>query len=297
MKTILLLLVGLMLSPAAMSGPDVPDPIPARDTIINMDSMNLAILIVDFVTYQFESVNVSYYTKCDNYCDTDSLPIRMYFDNHWDYAHVYFYYKFDNSLLFKGGTTWMGYGQITYPTPFYPAQNYPYVAASIPLPADAEYYNATIGGAGNYCPWDEYVQRANTAWHSVDSLEITNLFASKPFRVGLFGYSRTEGEFDPENADWIIFLYRGNHYPVSSGIKSEIKSFKLFPNPCNGHFSFTSQSEPQRMEVFSLLGEKLNDISISVSKQIDLGYLPNGVYLIKSSFGSDTRVSKISIIH
>jgi len=125
--------------------------------------MNLAILMVDFMTYQFESSSISYYTKCNNDCDADSLPFLMYFDGHWDFAHVYFHYSLDSALLFKASIHWMGMGQIEYPVNFVSSQNFPYIFNTVPLPDDAQYYNTTI--AGNFCSWDEYVQRANSAWH------------------------------------------------------------------------------------------------------------------------------------
>lgn len=268
---------------------------PKTDTIIKEDSMNLAIFIVDFMTYQFESVSISYYPKCDNYCDADSLPFIMYFDNWWDYATVYFYYKIDTSLLFKAGIHWMGSGQIKYPTNFVLSQNFPYVSNAIALPEDAEYYNTTI--AGNYCTWEEYKQRAQIAWHSIDSLELTNSFAEKQFRVGLYGYSRTEGEFNPYNADWIIFLYRGNTFPPFSVTDFKFPSFNLYPNPNDGKFFIEEGINPEKVQVFNSLGEKLCEISNFNANKIDISYLPDGIYFLRIFLKSGIGLSKVSIIH
>lgn len=268
---------------------------PKTDTIIKEDSMNLAIFIVDFMTYQFESVNISYYSKCNNYCDADSLPFLMYFDSWWDYAHVYFHYKYDSSLLFRGTIIWMGMGNIEYPTNFAPSQNFPYVSNAIALPDNAEYYNTTI--VGNYCTWPEYKERAQIAWHAIDSLEITNIFAEKQFRVGLYGYSRTEGEFNPDNADWIIFLYRGNTEPTFSITNNVAPSFNLYPNPGNGNFFFDGEIYPQKIDVLNLFGEKLNEISTLNTNKIDISYLPGGLYILNIYLNIGVRQSKVVIMH
>lgn len=295
MKTIKCILLGLLVSFSTLFCQNAFSQLPKTDTIIKEDSMNLAILIVDFMTYQFESANISYYLKCNNYCDADSLPFSMYFDSWWDYAHVYFHYKYDSSLLFQGSIIWMGFGNISYPTNFIPSQNFQYLTNSVSLPANAEYYNTTI--AGNYCTWAEYMQRAQIAWHSIDSLELTNIFAEKQFRVGLYGYSRTEGVFNPYNADWIIFLYRGNTEPAFSVKNLVSPSFNLYPNPGNGKFSFDGGINPQKIEIFNLFGEKLSEINTINTKNIDISYLPDGIYLIKIFLKSDVRQSKVFIIH
>jgi len=295
MKTIKWILLGLLMSCSTLFCQNVFSQFPQTDTIIKEDSMNLAIFIVDFMTYQFESANISYYSKCNNYCDADSLPFSMYFDSWWDYAHVYFHYQYDSSLLFQGSIIWMGFGNISYPTNFIPAQNFQYLSNAVSLPANTEYYNTTI--AGNYCTWEEYKQRAQIAWHSIDSLELTNIFADKQFRVGLYGYSRTEGLFNPYNADWIIFLYRGNTEPAFSVTNIVSPSFNLYPNPGNGRFSFDGGTNPQKIDIFNLFGEKLSEINTLNTKNIDISYLPDGIYLIKIFLKSGVRLSKIFIIH
>jgi len=295
MKTFKIFLLGLFFSSQALYCQGANTGIPKTDTIIKNDSMNLAIFVVDFLTYQFEKVNISYYSKCNNYCEADSLPFSMYFDSWWDNAHVYFHYKFDNSLLFRASIHWMGTGGIEYPSSFTPAANFPYVSNTVPLPADAEYYNTTI--AGNYCSWQAYRQRAQMAWHAIDSLELTNIFANEQFRVGLYGYSRTEGEFDPNNADWIIFLYRGNTDPPFLTTDPCFPSFNPYPNPGNGILFLGNDLQPESIEVFDLTGVKQTEIDGGITDKIDLSNLPNGVYLLKADFKGGSRVSKISIIH
>jgi hypothetical protein len=295
MKTIISILLVFIASFLALSNQSAFSQHFKADTIIKEDSMNLAIFIVDFTTYNFESANISYYTKCTNSCDDTALPFIYYFDSWWDYAHVYFNYTFDNSLFFKAEIVWMGAGQIEYPTSWTPASNFPYMTTSVSLPSDAQYYDATL--VGNYYTWPEYKQMGQMAWKSIDSLEITNEFASKPFRVGLFGYSRTEAPFYPSYADWIIFLYRGNTEPASIGTVIASDSLKIFPNPSNGKFLITPRHNLINVEIYNLFGKRITICNQDLNSEIDLTNQPNGIYLVKSFLKKGIVIKKVSIIH
>jgi hypothetical protein len=224
------------------------------DTVLKTDSMNFAVLQIDFLTYAFEAVSVCHYEKCPNDCDIDSLPLYMYWDPSWDYAWVYFYYKYDTSLLFKASIHWMGTGQIYYPNNFIHGSNLTYGNDVIPLPADAQYFNTTI--AGNYCTWDEYKDRAHRAWEAIDSLNLTIEFAKKPFYVGLYAYSRTEGLFNPVNADWIIFMYQGNEFPATIQLLKEAEIISVYPNPVKDDLviEFMQELPDLSVEVFDEAG-------------------------------------------
>ena len=49
--------------------------------------MNLAILVLDFLSYEFEEANITYYPLCDN-CDLDSLPFDIEFIYPFDYGNI-----------------------------------------------------------------------------------------------------------------------------------------------------------------------------------------------------------------
>ncbi len=244
---------------------------------IRVDSMNLAIFDVDFITYKLNSVSLTNYKKCDDGCDKDSLPIRYYFDNYWDYAHVYFNYKYDNSSLFRGGVTWMGTGQIEYPTNFRPADLFPLTNSHIQLPANAEWYNTTIAG---YYGWDNYKLRGDSAWKAIDSLQIVHDLTTREYRVGLYGYPRAEGLFVPEAASWIIFLYRGNNNTESI---TDHKSDRLtvYPNPSDGRFYVKTEN----FEIYNVMGQLLHQGKTNHG-YVDMGFLPTGIYLLRYNKGS-----------
>lgn len=295
MKFILSSVLGVVLSFHSLFAREAYHDSPASDTIIRQDSMNMAIVIVDFLTYRFESANISHYARCDNHCDRDSLPITMYFDNLWDFATVYFYYQYNGDLLFKGGTYWMGCGQIEYPAIFTPSQFFPYTSDPVPLPVDAKYFYATI--AGSYCTWEEYVQRADSAWQAINSLELTNIFASTSFRAGFFAYSRTEGMFDPSNADWIIFLYRGGSDQESINDTERQNSFRVYPNPGDDKFFLQCESLPQKILITDCFGKKVIEYNGPLKRSMNLEHLENGLYFLYGVYNSEVRVVKLIIGH
>ena len=247
----------------------------------------MAIFKVDFVTYHFHSANISYYTKCNNDCDLDSLPILMYFDGFYDDARVYFYYKFDNSLLFGAWIFWMGTGYIFYPTSFLPASSFPYDSTNIPLPTDAEYYDLNV--AGTHYTWDEYIARGKKAWDTISSLEIVHLFAEKPFHVGLYAYSPSEGvSFDPYKLDWIIFLYRGNEWPAQVQKPPEKNPFIICPNPAENQtvFKLPSMRSEGRWKIifYDIFGREVRVVDLLMGQteyQIDVSELPEGIYVVE----------------
>jgi|GEM_PF-838538 len=283
-----LLILGFLIIQITLSASSFQNFTPQSDTIIKEDSMNFAILMVDFLCYSFEAASISYYTKCPDNCDIDSLPVYMYFDPTWDYARVYFYYKYDSSLLFGAWIIWMGTGWIFYPTNFLPHEMFSYGEESVPLPEDAEIYNTTI--AGNYCSWEEYVIRAHKAWDAIDSLEITQQFAAKPFHVGLYAYSRREGVFDPVKADWIIFLYRGNEFPASVADLELKKSFSILPNPATDRIKveFYETLEEVEIDVLDIFGSVIHQTRNQPSSRqivIPTSSWTPGVYIIKVRSG------------
>jgi hypothetical protein len=280
-----ILSIGLLVCQITVFAQSYQTDFPQTDTIIKEDSMNLAIFKVDFVTNHFHSANISYYTKCNNNCDLDSLPVLMYFDGWYDLARVYFFYKFDTSLLFGAWIFWMGVGYIFYPTSFTPASYFPYDSTKIPLPADAEYYNVNVIGA--YCTYDEYIARGKKAWDTISSLEIVHHFAEKPFYVGLYAYSPADGmDFDPYRLDWIIFLYRGNQWPAQVPMPPEEKPFIICPNPAEGQIVLKVGSTRDEGQItvflYDIFGRKVKVVDLPSGQkeyQIDISKLPVGIYV------------------
>ena len=167
------------------------------------DSMNLAVLIVDYSTYAFEGGNLSYYAPCAG-CDADSLPIEMVFRDTWDFALVRFTYTETGSTLFRAGITWHGRGQIEYPSRFEPPEAFCILPDEVEEPADPARHQAYIR-----LDRDTLLAKTDSAWAAVTNLDIVHAFAADSFRVGYFFYTPTVGAFNPFVAKWVIFLYRG----------------------------------------------------------------------------------------
>ena len=86
-------------------------------------------------------------------------------------------------------------------------------------------------------------------------------------------------------------------------INSESNEYKLYPNPANGsiHLSYKQDKcEPKRIEIYSVLGEKVKDISCSdLVKEneiiISTEDLINGVYYLKINSATFQKTLKLSV--
>ncbi len=83
---------------------------------INPDSLNLAVLVVDYDTYVFEGGNLNYYKKCT--CASDSLPFIPHYDPPGDFGGISFTINESGDTIFDATIIWMGTGQIYYPNSF-----------------------------------------------------------------------------------------------------------------------------------------------------------------------------------
>lgn len=57
---------------------------------------------------------------------------------------------------------------------------------------------------------------------------------------------------------------------------------KIYPNPSTGllNFSFSDNSIPKDVKIFSMLGEKIGSYNIENNKPLNLSYLPKGIYFL-----------------
>ena len=74
----------------------------------------------------------------------------------------------------------------------------------------------------------------------------------------------------------------------------------IFPNPSNGIFSInqaSSNSENLTIEVYNMLGEKIYSGMIfgESTSRIDISYLSEGIYFVKTDNGKKTETQKIII--
>ena len=180
-----------------------PDEPACRDWPVLADSMNLAVLVLDYLTYTFEGGNLAYYEPCDG-CDSDSLPFTVDFKPTWDFASILFTYKATGDTLFWAEIIWHGGGQILYPVAFTPADSFCTLSDSIAEPADPERFQfyPTL-------PPEELITKTDSTWAAVSTLDIVHAFAEGDFKVAYYFYPPAVGAFNPAVAKWIVFLYRG----------------------------------------------------------------------------------------
>lgn len=228
---------------------------------IKEDSMNLAILVLDFLSFEFEEANITYYPLCDS-CDLDSLPFDIDFMSPGDYGEILYNYTQDEDTLFYASIWWMGTGEIYYPDQFMSSSEFEYQSQSIILPSHVQYYDYWL--IPNYYSADRFRERADSAWMAIDSLQIVKEFAENTFRVGIYAYTPSVGMFNPTFAKWIIFIYYGNTF--TTGIKpNKLKSLflKSYPNPFSTSttFSYTlDKPSSVSISIFNAQGQLIEKI-------------------------------------
>ncbi len=271
-----------------------------KSDFIKEDSMNLAILELDFLTYEFIEGNMAYFPLCDS-CDSDSLPFNIEFMSPMDYGEILFKYSHNEDTLFYASIWWMGTGEIYYPDQFLPSSVFAYQNESIILPDHAQYYEYLL--IPTYYSLDQYKQKADSAWMSIDSLQIVNEFAEYTFRVGLYAYTPTVGEFDPYVAKWIIFLYYGNTFTTKiSDIVQETSIIKSYPNPFTTsttiEYELTELSRVQ-LTIYNAIGDEVYKAEDRMMPQGKHSFvwnaegLPEGLYYAVLRSGDGVSVVKI----
>lgn len=268
------------------------------------DSMNLAILVSDFQTYEFETGHFSIHQPCDS-CDIDSLPFDIYFISPSDFGWITFTYTETQDTLFYASINWMGIGKIIFPENFLSSDSFNIDDTIIQNPLSIKYYE--------YCalmPDSTFKQKADSAWHFVKPLDIVKEFAEHPYRVGIYLYPPTVGHFDPSVAKWIVFIYRGKvstnqifHLPYKP---NKFKLLLNYPNPFSKTTTITytiKQHNNVSVEIYNISGKKTRTLvnqfrnagNYSVSWDgTDENNMPvsKGVYYIKLSTGNNTLIRK-----
>ncbi len=261
------------------------------DTIIKDEYLNFATLIVDYDTYNFEGGNLSYYQIC-NSCTNDSLPFDIVFNPPGDFGDITYRIQTTFDTVFFGTIVWAGTGQMYYPNNF--DLNYPFNTSDtlIEKPINIEYF----GINGTKVNDDtSFIQKADSAWDKIDSLEITKLFAEKNYKAGIFLYAPTVGMFDPYAAKWIVFLYYNNNSTSIFTEKNTNLKLLIHPNPTKDFIYIkTEKTNNKMLKIIDISGrivysKKLNDNI----EQIDISDYSKGVYFISVKSDEFIKTEKI----
>jgi len=198
---------------------------------------SIAIITLDFQTLQLKNAYVTYQTPCGNQnhpvtdgelrwraggifdatgeswfakVDVGTGEVLRFDVSHvgdfavleiepLDFGGVAVSYPCSGLVLFAGSIVWNGRGEQLYP--------------AVPLPPDRLQRTSDqaappdrIDVVGTYAADEE---GGLAAWDSVRDLNLVKDLAVPPYSVLVYLYPRTVGMFDPDAADWVIFVHRG----------------------------------------------------------------------------------------
>ena len=74
----------------------------------------------------------------------------------------------------------------------------------------------------------------------------------------------------------------------------EINDMKIFPNPSSGIINFGIDMTEEKIEIFTIMGEKVLDYLVNDSNRLELN-LQSGIYILRSFTKSGLLNSKIII--
>lgn len=106
-----------------------------------------------------------------------------------------------------------------------------------------------------------------------------------------------------KTADWDIYTTDtcsglGNKMSAENNI-NEISniSFEIYPNPAKGNFNISLNKYEKRfqVEIYSILGNKVFENNNITTKEINVSNLQSGVYLVKITNGSESKIKKVII--
>lgn len=180
----------------------VTSPPPEKQPLwqIKPDSMNLGILVLDYLTYKFEGGRLDYFAPCDT-CDRDSIPCEVIYNPPVDFGDITFRYTVTGDTVLRATTVWMGVGRIVYPKEFHGPEQFQKLTSFAPEPTDFEYF-WNSGRVDSFAGVD-------SAWATVRRLDIVHELAEGGYRAGIYLHGAGSAPSRPEHNNWVIFLWRG----------------------------------------------------------------------------------------
>lgn len=263
-----------------------------NDTIIKEGYVTIAILKVEYNSYDFNGGNISYHS-CLN-CPVDSIPFTIDYYPPGDFGGVTFKLSSQQDTVFDATIIWMGTGQIYQPGNFSLQAPFTNTNVAINKPHDLRYINTDGSAVSN----PNFINKADSAWNSIDSLEITKLFAERGFKAAIYLYPPTVGMFNPDVAKWIIFLYhKGQATTIDNTGKTT--QFQILPNPAKGEVSVNwdaAGSDKINYRIFDSYGKLVESGEYFGKRhQFDLSFLSPGLYILNLNDNQKTASQKIII--
>ena len=173
----------------------------ADDNVIQNPNRELTILKVDFSTNTFEGGNSF---EFNNIAMTNTLPIEEIYVAPSDFGSYTLKYTPTNEVIFDGPIAWMG-GSYDLPLDFN-SSDYETTTLNPTIDLDEiEYFLPTadiLAGEG-YTNFDY-----TSVWNSIKNLQVTNDCLNNNGKIGFVLYTPGLGLFQPENAYWLVILYK-----------------------------------------------------------------------------------------
>lgn len=178
---------------------------------IDPDSVNFAILRIDYTTGDFKGASLNRYPPCSS-CKADSLPILEIYDGRGDGYITTFVHRDSGDTLYWAIEVWNGRGAIMYPTDFLPPDSF----VSIPVPGPEPSHRKYFHRSG---PWPDstFEEKAGSVWKTIRNLNLVVAFAQHNYIAGFLLYKPSTGLIDWKIVEWLIFLSSG-------GVESRIDS-------------------------------------------------------------------------
>ena len=173
----------------------------ADDNAIQNPNRELSILKVDFLTHTFEGGNSF---EFNNIAMTNTLPIEEIYVAPGDFGSYTLKFTPTNEVIFDGPIAWMG-GSYDLPLDYNPS-DYETTTFNPTINLDEiEYFLPTadiLAGEG-YTNFDY-----TSVWNSIKNLQVTNDCLNNNGKIGFVLYTPGLGLFQPENAYWLVILYK-----------------------------------------------------------------------------------------
>lgn len=276
---------------------------------IERDSMNIAILVSDYQTYNFEEGTLSHYAANDTI--VSKIPIKSIYEIPVDFGSITFLNVINNDTLFSASIIWQGQGKINFPNNFQPADSFIVLQTAIRAPLSIEYYFNTIPELDS----TTYKEKADSAWNELKNLDIVNEFNLYPYRIGMYLYTPGEGVptqngfSNTVGAKWIVFLYYDSStitdVEVYRDLPNQFKLYQNYPNPFNPSTRITfAIFKPSfvNLTLYNLVGEKVktlvNEYKVAGKYTVifDGSNLSSGVYFYTIKTNNSIATKKLILL-
>lgn len=249
-----------------------------NQSVLEQDMVNIATLIVDFDTYEFEGGNLSTYV-CED-CNYDSIPLHIEFDEPGDFGGMIFTLAPTSDTLFDATIIWMGLGEISKPNDFTYTSPFSESTILTQQPEDLR----LLDFDGELLDQPYLLEKIDSVWDVVDSLEITKNFSENGFETLIYFYPPAIGMIDPTVAKWVIFLYQKQQ--EDGIIDYELKKdFTIYPNPAINQIKIASNFDNinnYNYQLIDITGSSVQTGKIkSQQHKIDISNAPDGIYFIQ----------------